>query len=600
MSIVKLAHVSLIAPSEDHVFLVQRLQEFGQLHIEGISRFQAEKTGRLLEALNFLIRSKVVLHQELTDPDLTEEALVDKTLTVRDRLQEYRDKKEFLEERIKDVTPWGNIDYDTLAKVPGYRFWYYQVPHYQMKSVKSSSLNWAIVNKDLRFSYIVVVSKDEPPSTEMPVPRTHMGSVSLKKLIEEKHQTEVLIEKYYLERQQLTVWIQWLLKNRADDINEQHLNQAHQAIQSDNQLCQISGWLPKKHLDDLVKLCEENRWALSYRNPQKGDTIPTLMKNPKPLTGGEDLTSFYQTPSYDSWDPSIVLFFSFSAFFSMILADAGYAFILLVILLLTRKQFKKSTALRRLSTLLMTIVGLSITYGVMCGSYFGVAPNEGVLKTLAIIDLNNYDLMINLTLVIGVLHILLANGITCWRYGLETSTGKLYAGWMVLILSLSGLYFFPLENIIPILSSCAAISALIIIWYGGDTSENSATTTSKVSIIKRVLLGLTTLTDVTKLFGDVLSYLRLFALGLASAALAVTFNQLGSDASNSIPFWGNVIAFAIWIFGHSLNFILGIMSGVVHGLRLNFIEFYHWSLSDEGYPFHAFKKHEVKPWKPYS
>ena len=86
-----------------------------------------------------------------------------------------------------------------------------------------------------------------------------------------------------------------------------------------------------------------------------------------------------------------------------------------------------------------------------------------------------------------------------------------------------------------------------------------------------------------------LSYLRLFALGLASAQLATTFNSLAVETVK-IPGLGILLAILIVLVGHGINLLLGIMGGVVHGLRLNCIEFFNWSLKDEGYPFRAFCK----------
>ncbi len=85
------------------------------------------------------------------------------------------------------------------------------------------------------------------------------------------------------------------------------------------------------------------------------------------------------------------------------------------------------------------------------------------------------------------------------------------------------------------------------------------------------------LAGISRIFGDALSYLRLFALGLASASLALTFNQLAQDVYHSLPGMGLFLSLLIILVGHLLNLMLCLMSGVVHGLRLNFIEFFHWS-----------------------
>ena len=86
----------------------------------------------------------------------------------------------------------------------------------------------------------------------------------------------------------------------------------------------------------------------------------------------------------------------------------------------------------------------------------------------------------------------------------------------------------------------------------------------------------------------------LFALGLASASLALTFNDLARQVHQDVEGLGLLLAILILLVGHLLNLALAIMSGVVHGLRLNFIEFYNWALTGEGYPFRAFKKKELQ------
>jgi V/A-type H+-transporting ATPase subunit I len=89
--------------------------------------------------------------------------------------------------------------------------------------------------------------------------------------------------------------------------------------------------------------------------------------------------------------------------------------------------------------------------------------------------------------------------------------------------------------------------------------------------------------------------MRLFALGLASASLAGTFNGLASSVHNELPGLGLLAAILILVIGHGLNLGLSLMSGVVHGLRLNFIEFYKWGLPEEGTPFRKFARKEVQP-----
>src|SRR5258708_12605095 len=110
----------------------------------------------------------------------------------------------------------------------------------------------------------------------------------------------------------------------------------------------------------------------------------------------------------------------------------------------------------------------------------------------------------------------------------------------------------------------------------------------------RLLSGLGSLFDISKLFGDALSYLRLFALGLASASLAITFNQIASQIAKGIPGIGLLLAIVVLLGGHALNLMLEIITGFVHRLHITSIDFFKWALSEEGYPFKAFRKMEIE------
>lgn len=112
----------------------------------------------------------------------------------------------------------------------------------------------------------------------------------------------------------------------------------------------------------------------------------------------------------------------------------------------------------------------------------------------------------------------------------------------------------------------------------------------------RILDGLLALSGISRAFGDVLSYLRIFALGLASAQLAITFNDMAATARENIAGLGTLVAILILGFGHGLNFLLATMSGVVHGLRLNYIEFFNWGMAEEGYPYRPFSKKGETIW----
>jgi V/A-type H+-transporting ATPase subunit I len=197
-----------------------------------------------------------------------------------------------------------------------------------------------------------------------------------------------------------------------------------------------------------------------------------------------------------------------------------------------------------------------------------------------------------ISVVVGCAHLMVANGASSVHA--SSRAGKMKPiGWIVVILG--GLCLFlshgtQAEQIMWKIGSWFIAGGLTLtILFGSNRQVKSFG-----SALLRLLSGLGSLFDISKIFGDALSYLRLFALGLASATLAITFNQIASQIVKGFPGLGILLAIIVLLLGHTLNLLLGIVNGFVHGLRLNFIEFFKWAIYEEGYPFIAFRKKEVK------
>ncbi|MBV9672412.1 MAG: V-type ATP synthase subunit I, partial [Verrucomicrobia bacterium] len=333
--------------------------------------------------------------------------------------------------------------------------------------------------------------------------------------------------------------------------------------------------------------------ALLEEKPTLKDRPPTLLSNPPALAGGEDLVTFYTTPGYHNWDPSIVTAFSFAIFFAMIIADAGYALILGIALFWFYRRIGQSAGGRRFRSLALMIVIAGFVYGILTGSYFGYEPGPDTwLGSLRLLPSHDVSWMMLFSLGVGCLHLILANAAAA--FNAHTLSGRLKpVGWIAIIAA--GIFIFISRGeVAKSAVSDAGIAllvggALLLIFFSSDRPV-----TSIKACLLRILEGFSSLTNITKLFGDTLSYLRLFALGLASASLAYTFNSLAGKVRGALPVFGVLFALLVLLFGHSLNLALGIISGLVHGLRLNVIEFFNWSLSEEGTPFTAFSKKETK------
>jgi V/A-type H+-transporting ATPase subunit I len=295
------------------------------------------------------------------------------------------------------------------------------------------------------------------------------------------------------------------------------------------------------------------------------------------------------TPGYRSWDPSSVVFVSFAVFFAMILSDAGYAALLGLGLLMFWKKMGRSETGRRFRPLGVVLVLVSIVYGILVASYFGISPPSGsFLASLHLIDMSNTPLMMAISVVIGAAHVVLANVMNGWRYG-RRAQALPSLGWACIVaggLVLGAAMVLKLEWLKYTAVAVMAAGVLLIVLFTGVGAKPVA----------RLTQGFLGLTKVTSVFGDVLSYLRLFALGLATSSLAVSFNDMADQIYAGMPGIGIVFAIGILILGHVMNLVLGISSCVIHGLRLNVIEFFNWGLTEEGRLYKPFKRRRQEEW----
>lgn len=601
MSIVPLRKITLFGMGREKEAVLKRVQALGCLHLCSLAPAPREpeklppaQPVDAYKALRYLSgvkeRRRVVRHDERFDM----QAVVAEVLRNQQRVRDAEDRNDALRERVEALRPWGNFTYIPSEQIGGQRLWFYVLPRDSLAELDDLQLPWQVMHRDNRFAYLVVISPEEPPAGLLAVPRTHTGSLSLEAVIRQWEESEIELEELRAERQALTRWINLIAAHlSAAEDRAARLHAATQTLDEDP-LFALQGWAPVPELERLETLARELGLALLVEEPAEEERPPTLLSNPPDLAAGQDLVDFYQTPGYRGWDPSLVVFLSFTLFFSMILSDAGYAALLGLGVIAGWRAMGRGDTGRRLRILAATLCGSALVWGLLVGSYFGLSPAEGSwLAALKLLDINDFDTMMRLSVTIGVGHIALANGIMAWQ-NRGRNRARVSLGWIAVVLGGLLVWLGMGEgNTARLAYRLGEISLgaglLAVFLFGGERPVKGA-----LDLLWRILEGLSSLTNITKIFGDVLSYLRLFALGLASASLALTFNDLARQVAEAHPGMGLLFSLLILLVGHLLNILLSLMSGVVHGLRLNFIEFYNWGLSEEGYPFRAFAKRGVK------
>ncbi|RLA05006.1 MAG: hypothetical protein DRQ47_02260 [Gammaproteobacteria bacterium] len=601
MSIATLKKVSVCGLIAEKKQVLEGLQELGALHLVSLRESLDEPENAAPEhpentykALKYLAACPNKRHQIKQEPgfDITE--IVKQTLANQQSLRDISDKRDFLVSRIKEVSPWGDFKLPEKDDLAGYLLWFYIVPIASLADLsKQEDLIIEIVHQDNRFAYVVVVAKDEPQINTMPVRRTHTGTMSLTELKASLDQTELDLEDCRAERESLTRWIYLITRNLASEEDKAGRIYADQQTLDTDDVFAVQGWIPEQEIDRLTEFTRQYDLALLIENPELTDNPPTLMVNAQQLSAGEGLVKFYQTPGYRDWDPSVPVFFFFSLFFAMILSDAGYAAFFAVLLAAAWQRMGRSPTGRAVRNLLATLISFSFVWGVMIGSYFGVSPSEtSLLGRLKILEINDFDSMMRLSVCIGVLHISYANAHKAWRLRQDALTWLAPLGWIAimcggLLVWFNSSFEQPAGWFSPIGNSLIGLGLAAVFLFSSARKINKPT-----DLVMRVLDGLQGVSGITKIFGDVLSYLRLFALGLAGSSLALTFNNLAMQAKE-VEGPGLLYFLLILLLGHSLNILLSLMSCVVHGLRLNVIEFFNWGLTDEGYPYSTFSKKEI-------
>ncbi|MGI9344092.1 MAG: V-type ATP synthase subunit I [Gammaproteobacteria bacterium] len=595
MAVLPLRRISVLGPLADKREALEQLQVLGCVHLIASIPAKDDEAptsdeGRdARDALRFLEDCQTRRHQVPPETHFDMSRVVARALDIKQNLRERVDRREFLLQRTGLLGKWGDFRLPPGGDIAGYRLWFYVVPFFQMDKVHASGLIWQEVRRGHRHAYVVVVSKTEPEVMAMPVPRTHTGSVPLSRLREELEQLELQIEDLSAERASLTRWVDRLRDNLYAAEDRATLARAVDETWSEKHVFAIQGWAPEAAIERIRGFTDSAGLALLERKPASREAPPTLLDNTEQLGGGQEIVSFWQLPGYHDLDPSSVVAISFATFFAMIMSDAGYALVLAAILALFWRRMLAWPSGPQLRNLGLLIVGMSVIYGVLVGSYFGVNPDTGTLAaSFQVLDVQDYQAMMRLVIMIGAAHLALGNVMAGWSsLGRHVAWGRF--GWAGAIVG--GLLLWlgwqrDPDGIVArsgMLLMAAGLVAILLfsgeqhVWRPKDMA-------------KRLLQGGLALTSVTRAFGDVLSYLRLFALGLASASLAMTFNDLAGQVQENAGRAGTLLAATLLLLGHTLNFVLIMMSAVVHGLRLNLIEFFNWSVTEEGYPFRAFHR----------
>ena len=557
--------------------LLERLQELGLVDITRSTKAlddESQKMVAYIELLSGLIQGlKKAEVPEGTEPENIDGDIVRLAGGLIMRYSDDTVEIQQLRKELDNLRIWGSFDRDILQQLSeaGVPVHFHKLSNKQFQAEWAEEYALSIVHRDKASTWFVVAGEDGLPG-EVPPPGADAAQVEQTLQEKEMHFQKVLARIAGAKER-----IPELEREKAELCARLDLYLAGTAAVpvAENTIVTLVGYAPVEDEEAICAALDAADVFYLKEDAAATDNPPIKLKNNWFVQQFEVLTDMYGRPAYDGFDPTPFISVFFLLFFAFCMGDCGYGLVLIAIGLLLRKvdSFKDLAPL-------VVILGIGTTViGFLFHTFFSLdmadwavfQPIKGIFLPAKIAG---YDGTMVLALIIGILHLCLAMCVKTWQEtrnkGFVNSLGTW--GWTLLIvggvavgtLALLGVLDKELTKLIVIV--LGIVSALGIFVFN-DMNRNK---------LANVGMGLwDTYNTATGLLGDVLSYLRLYALGLAGAMLGMAFNNIGAmilGDGKSALLWIPFIL--IVVIGHTLNVAMCALGAFVHPLRLNFLEFF--------------------------
>lgn len=362
----------------------------------------------------------------------------------------------------------------------------------------------------------------------------------------------------------------------------------HDSIGEHGQIVYLKGFCPSEAVESVREAAARHGWGLLVEDPAPEDNVPTLLKFPrwvKPIKAVLEMLSI--VPGYRESDISAIFLVFFSIFFAILIGDAGYGMLFLAVTLIARTKKPKAPAYPFILFGILSIC--TIIWGAITGNYFGIPPSElpVFLRGIQVEWLtgpNAQDHIMTLCFLIGAIHLTLAH---LWntiaiapRLQAIAQIGWIGLVWCMYFTALNMVLQQPLPAVfMPMILGSVALILLFM----------TPLKQMKTEWIHHAMFPL----SMVNCFVDIVSYIRLFAVGLASLSVAQSFNDMAFQLGWS-RLWTIPIMALILLAGHGLNIILCALGILVHGVRLNTLEFsLHKNLEWKGTPYQPFARRKA-------
>lgn len=587
--IVPMKKITLLTLAAEQEVALDILQQLGVMHVVGGKKVETpdrSMTASCLAQLTRLCRELASV-PAVADPacqSMKEDQLLQCAVAIQKELDDLAKEAAQLELALEQLAPWGNFEPDAFAALEQRNWKVYccelAAAAFQAFVPPREDMVMEVVNSavPLPGKVLFVLLGPSLPAEELALlplsparfdrsPREIQQKLQqIQSSIAEKERNFSAIA---AERQRLEAWAL-----EVADRNE--LLSVRDGVERFDSVNAITGFVPVKEVARLQDAAHLHGWALLIEDPAEDDDVPTLLELPRWQRVVKPLMDFLGlAPGYREIDASGAVLVFFTIYFGIIVGDAGYGFLFLLASLWAwwSNRDKPAGKLAARFGILMSLA--TITWGALSGNYFGTALFPGIpLLTDANKDHNIQAFCFMLAMAqMSIGHLWQAFVCGSWK-GIVGNLGWMLLLWGNGILAIRVVAFpGPMPTVMYALYGVGLVGVLI---GGVDWKDFGSIFNLPFSLISS--------------FVDVLSYIRLFAVGLAGYYIAYSFNDMGGQLSQIFP--GAVVFGAIVILiGHALNLVLCLMGVLVHGVRLNTLEFAgHLGLGWSGFDFKPFKK----------
>ena len=583
--IARMKKLFLVFLEADKVENLRKLREFGMVHLEtvipGTQDYEKAKRTResLLNALNLMPDAGKGLHEAVLS---TSESvgLAEEVLRLDENSKNLRATQAALINEIERIAPWGGFEPSDVAalRTSGIDLAFYECEEMNLVHLPEEAevVMFSRSRKGARFA---VLGRNGPAPRlpadfrlfAMPQDSTSGLKSRIAALEAEMASGDDRIRAFGLDAASL---------RRAVEVVSQEMvmEAAGASFAQAGTLTYIKGYIPEKNAADLANLCRQQGWAALSDDPVPEDTTPSKVENNAIIRMIQPVMDFLGiVPGYREYEISGWFLLFFTLFTAMIFGDAGYGAILLAVsLFLALKAKRAGKPVSDLIRLFILLASATFLWGMATATWFAIDPAKlpKILSGSSVWLLSNANPQSSenvqvFCFMIGVVHLLIAHVKNIIR---DRHTLKFLAqvGSVFMVI---GLFFFVLSMVVNGERFPAPGFAL---WFVlGGFALNFVFAAYDGSILKSALEGLKNIIPnflgAVGVFADIVSYIRLWAVGLAGTSLATIVNQMGGGMMKGV-----VMVFAglaLLVVGHSLNLVLSVLSVIVHGVRLNTLEF---------------------------